>query len=98
MATSAFFKGVHIVKISPFYDQIKTRALELLNSESGFIGHSHEEIWSQNTSRWRRRNFIGVAICYARDEVYKHEWEQAKLISDQEWLNAHKRTRFSKVN
>jgi hypothetical protein len=86
------------MRISPLYDEIKTRALELLGAESGFIGHSHEEIWSQKTSPWLRHNFIGVAICYARDEVQQREYKKAKLISDQEWLDAQKRTHFTNGN
>lgn len=86
------------MRISPLYDEIKTRALELLGAESGFIGHSHEEIWSQKTSPWLRHNFIGVAICCARDEVQQREYKKAKLISDQEWLDAQKRTHFTNGN
>jgi hypothetical protein len=58
------------MKIPPYYDEIKNRALELLNADDGYNGYSHEEILSWKKGGWVSRNTIGVAICHARDEVY----------------------------
>jgi hypothetical protein len=58
--------------VSPYYDEIKARAAEMLNNPAGFNGHSQDEMRS-----WRMRdwwvllNSAGVALCFARDEVEK---------------------------
>ena len=58
--------------VSPVYDEIKARAVELLESPAGFNGHSREVIlsWKRGRDRWvMMRNSIRVALCQARDEV-----------------------------
>ena len=55
------------------YAEIKARALEMLDSETGFNGHPRDEIWSRKRGRWIRANAIGVAVCRARDEVERRE-------------------------
>lgn len=57
------------MNISPFYDEIKTRAVELLTRPAGFIGHSQDEIRSWRKRDRLLRNAIGVAICVAHDEI-----------------------------
>jgi hypothetical protein len=55
---------------SPFYDEIKARAVEMLNDPAGFNGHSQEEMRSwRKRDRWVLRNSVGVALCQARDEL-----------------------------
>jgi hypothetical protein len=58
--------------VSPDYDEIKARALEMLESPAGFNGHSREVIlsWKRGRDRWvMLRNSVRVALCRARDEV-----------------------------
>jgi hypothetical protein len=55
--------------VSPFYDEIKARAIDLLDVPAGFNGHSQEEMRSRKLGRWAWRNSVGVALCYARDEL-----------------------------
>jgi hypothetical protein len=58
------------MKISPFYDKIKVRAVELLINPAGFNGHSLDEIRSfRKGDRSLLLNSIGVALCVARDEI-----------------------------
>jgi hypothetical protein len=55
---------------SPFYDEIKARAVELLNDPAGFNGLPRKQTrpWDRS-QRWLIRNAIGVALCQARDVV-----------------------------
>src|SRR4051794_3764595 len=57
------------MRISPFYDEIRARALELLTRPTGFNGLSQREIRSLRSSDNVLRNAVGVAICVARDEI-----------------------------
>ena len=76
---------------SPFFDEIKARAIDLLNNPAGFNGYSQEEIraWGH---RWVLHNSVGVALCFARDEV------QARLRTDRtvSAMDARKAMRFTK--
>lgn len=56
------------MKISPLYDKIKFRAVEMLVNPAGFNGHSLDEMRSWKRGDSVLRNSIGVALCYARDE------------------------------
>ena len=80
------------MKISPRYDQIKNRALELLNDPDGFNGHSPEEIGSWRGSRDRGlvlRNSVGLALCCARDEALE--------VNGFDWQACDKAVRFNKA-
>jgi hypothetical protein len=56
--------------VSPYYDEIKARAVEMLNDPAGFNGHSQNEMRSwRMRDWWELRNSAGVALCLARDEV-----------------------------
>lgn len=57
------------MKISPYYDAIKTRAIQLLTRRAGFNGYSQEEIKSWRKRDFGVRNCIGVALCTARNEI-----------------------------
>lgn len=86
------------MKLSPVYDEIKSRALELLNAESGFNGFSREEVWNRNCSRWQRRNNVGVALCMARDEVQRRECKLTANTTLDEWRDARRRMKFTSGN
>ncbi len=75
------------MKKSPYYDEIKTRAIELL--QTGCINnHSIDELKSKNS--------IDAALVRAMDEVQQREL--SGLDSLQDLKAARKRTRFSKGN
>ena len=64
------------MKISPHYDAIKARALELLIGKGGFNGFSVDEM--RTLDGWSLRNCVGVALCTARDE-------QHEMQGDPQW-------------
>jgi hypothetical protein len=78
------------MKKSPYYDEIKTRAIELLQTNN----HSIDEL--KSCGRFVCKNSIGAALVRAMDEVQQREL--SGLDSLQELKAARKRTRFSKGN
>jgi hypothetical protein len=81
------------MKKSPYYDEIKTRAIELL--QTGCINnHSIDEL--KSCGRFVCRNSISAALVRAMDEVQQREL--SGLDSLQDLKAARKRTRFSKGN
>jgi hypothetical protein len=81
---------------SPVYDDIKTRALELLYADDGYNGHSFEEIRSWRKGEWVSRNTIGVAVCQARDELYARVATNGMSIEQR--MKAYRELRFNKAN
>ncbi len=81
------------MKKSPCYDEIKTRAIELL--QTGCINdHSIDEL--KSCGRFVCKNSISAALVRAMDEVQQREL--SGLDSLQDVKAARKRTRFSKGN
>jgi hypothetical protein len=85
------------MKMSPHYDAIKARALELLRAEGGFNSHSLDEL---RRDTWLRHNNIGVALCVAHDEIAK--WprleEYASTAKFHAACKAVREARFTKAN
>ena len=78
------------MKKSPYYDEIKTRAIELLQTNN----HSIDEL--KSCGRFVCKNSISAALVRAMDEVQQREL--SGLDSLRELKAARKRTRFSKGN
>ena len=55
------------MKLSPNYETIKARAIELLTAPDGFNGYGPADIPALDS--YARNNNIGVALCIARDEI-----------------------------
>jgi hypothetical protein len=78
---------------SPYYDEIKSRAIELL--QIGCIdNHSIDEL--KSCGKFVRKTSISTALVRAMDEIQQREL--SGLDSLQELKAARKRTRFSKGN
>ena len=54
---------------SRYYDEIKSRAIQLLTSPSGFNGYSAAEIAALVPKKLYENSTVSVAVCMARDEV-----------------------------
>jgi hypothetical protein len=78
---------------SPYYDEIKSRAIELLQTGS-INNHSINEL--KSCGRFVRKTSISTALMKAMDEIQQRE--TSGLDSLQELKAARKRTRFSKGN
>lgn len=76
--------------ISRYYDEIFAGAIELLNNPAGFNGYSQDEMRAWNRSQMR--GMVGVALCYARDEV------EARLKADSPVADVREAVRFNTGN